>query len=223
VDGPEEYVVVDMTAGADAFASGLFTRFDLTFLVSEPTRKGVSVYRQYREYAADFEVALAVVGNKLQGSEGGGAPTDADSEDMAFLREQVGSSLLTGFGLSEWVRRLEQGREPAFAELAEREPENARALDALLTAADAAYGRRDWRRYTEQMVRIHLRNAAAWGNDRAGDDLSAQIDPEFVLGETPAESPAGTSAENPADATGAARAEAAPVDGEHAMASAGVN
>lgn len=36
VDGPGEYVVVDMTAGADAFASGLFTRFDMTFLVVEP-------------------------------------------------------------------------------------------------------------------------------------------------------------------------------------------
>lgn len=40
VDGPGEYVVVDMTAGADSFASGLFTRFDLTFLVAEPTRQG---------------------------------------------------------------------------------------------------------------------------------------------------------------------------------------
>ena len=29
--------MVDMTAGADSFASGLFTRFDLTFLVCEPT------------------------------------------------------------------------------------------------------------------------------------------------------------------------------------------
>src|SRR5690606_41203854 len=45
VDGPGEYIVVDMTAGADAFASGLFTRFDLTVLVSEPTRRGVAVYR----------------------------------------------------------------------------------------------------------------------------------------------------------------------------------
>ena len=43
VDGPGEYVVVDMTAGADAFASGMFTRFDLTFLVAEPTRKSVGV------------------------------------------------------------------------------------------------------------------------------------------------------------------------------------
>lgn len=45
IDGPGEYVVVDMTAGADAFASGLFTRFDLTVLVCEPTRRGVGVYR----------------------------------------------------------------------------------------------------------------------------------------------------------------------------------
>lgn len=67
VDGPDEYVVVDMTAGSDSFASGLFTRFDMTFLVAEPTRKGVSVYRQYKEYARDFGVALKVVGNKVQG------------------------------------------------------------------------------------------------------------------------------------------------------------
>ena len=39
VDGPGEYVVVDCTAGAESFASGLFTRFDLTILVAEPTRK----------------------------------------------------------------------------------------------------------------------------------------------------------------------------------------
>ncbi|MGA2826585.1 MAG: hypothetical protein ABSF03_10725, partial [Streptosporangiaceae bacterium] len=40
-----EYVVVDCTAGAESFASGMFTRFDLTFLVAEPTRKGVGVWR----------------------------------------------------------------------------------------------------------------------------------------------------------------------------------
>ncbi|OEV14154.1 ATP-binding protein, partial [Streptomyces nanshensis] len=54
VDDREEYLVVDMTAGSDSFASGMFTRFDMTFLVAEPTRKGVSVYRQYKDYARDF-------------------------------------------------------------------------------------------------------------------------------------------------------------------------
>lgn len=32
LDKEKEYVLVDMTAGADSFASGLFTRFDITFL-----------------------------------------------------------------------------------------------------------------------------------------------------------------------------------------------
>src|SRR5579875_852599 len=75
VDLAGEYVVADMTAGADSFASGLFTRFDLTFLVAEPTRKGVSVYRQYRDHAAGYGVALAVVGNKI-----------GEPGDVAYLR-----------------------------------------------------------------------------------------------------------------------------------------
>ncbi|MEV7199752.1 ATP-binding protein [Streptomyces griseoluteus] len=169
VDGPGEYVVVDMTAGSDSFASGMFTRFDMTFLVAEPTRKGVSVYRQYKEYARDFGVTLKVVGNKVQG------PDDVD-----FLREEVGDDLLVTVGHSDWVRAMEKGRPPRFALL---EDGNVRALETLRAAADATYGLRDWERYTRQMVHFHLRNAQSWGNERTGADLAAQIDPGFVLGE----------------------------------------
>ena len=56
IDEHGEYVVVDMTAGADSFASGMFTKFDLTFLVVEPTLKSLGVYRQYKEYAQDYDV-----------------------------------------------------------------------------------------------------------------------------------------------------------------------
>jgi hypothetical protein len=59
VDGPGEYVVVDCTAGADSFASGLFTRSDLTVPVAEPTRKGISVYRQWQDYSAGYRGACA--------------------------------------------------------------------------------------------------------------------------------------------------------------------
>ncbi|WP_030811415.1 ATP-binding protein [Streptomyces sp. NRRL F-2799] len=170
VDGPGEYVVVDMTAGSDSFASGMFTRFDMTFLVAEPTRKGVSVYRQYKEYARDFGVTLKVVGNKVQG------PDDVD-----FLREEVGDDLLVTVGHSDWVRAMEKGRPPRFGLL---EDGNVRALETLRAAADATYGLRDWERYTRQMVHFHLRNAQSWGNERTGADLAAQIDPDFVLGES---------------------------------------
>ncbi|MET7365356.1 ATP-binding protein [Streptomyces sp. NPDC005566] len=169
VDGPDEYVVVDMTAGSDSFASGMFTRFDMTFLVAEPTRKGVSVYRQYKEYARDFGVALKVVGNKVQGE-----------DDLEFLREEVGDDLLVGIGQSNWVRTMEKGRPAPFDLL---EADNRMALQALQNAAEDSYEQRDWERYTRQMVHFHLKNAESWGNEKTGADLAAQVDPAFVLKE----------------------------------------
>ncbi|WP_314410084.1 nucleotide-binding protein [Streptomyces kroppenstedtii] len=169
VDGPDEYVVVDMTAGSDSFASGMFTRFDITFLVAEPTRKGISVYRQYKEYARNFGVTLKVVGNKVQGQ-----------DDIDFLKDEVGDDLLLTVGHSDWVRAMEKGRPPRFEQL---EDGNRRALSALQAAADATYGQRDWERYTRQMVHFHLKNAQSWGNERTGADLAAQVDPAFVLRE----------------------------------------
>ncbi|RLU80591.1 ATP-binding protein [Streptomyces griseocarneus] len=169
VDGPGEYVVVDMTAGSDSFASGMFTRFDMTFLVAEPTRKGVSVYRQYKEYARDFGVALKVVGNKVQGA-----------DDLDFLRTEVGDDLLATVGHSDWVRAMEKGRPPRFGLLEEA---NRAALRTLRETVDATYEARDWQRYTRQMVHFHLKNAESWGNAKTGADLAAQVDPAFILGE----------------------------------------
>ncbi|MCP9945218.1 ATP-binding protein [Streptomyces somaliensis] len=169
VDGSDEYVVVDMTAGSDSFASGLFTRFDMTFLVAEPTRRGVSVYRQYTEYAKDFGIALKVVGNKVQ-----------NRDDLEFLRDEVGDDLLVSIGQSDWVRSMEKGRPAPFGAL---EPENREALRVLRDAVDATYELRDWERYTRQMVHFHLRNAESWGNAKTGADLASQVDPAFVLGE----------------------------------------
>ncbi|MFF2185918.1 ATP-binding protein [Streptomyces sp. NPDC058155] len=169
VDGPDEYVVVDMTAGSDSFASGMFTRFDMTFLVVEPTRKGVSVYRQYKEYARDFGIALNVVGNKVQAQ-----------DDVDFLQDEVGDDLLVTVGHSNWVRSMEKGRPAPFELL---EAENRVALQVLEDAAEDSYANRDWERYTRQMVHFHLRNAESWGNAKTGGDLAAQVDPAFVLRE----------------------------------------
>ncbi|MDF5756054.1 ATP-binding protein [Spongiactinospora sp. TRM90649] len=166
VDGHGEYVVVDMTAGADSFASGLFTRFDLTYLVAEPTRQGVGVYRQYRDYAAEYGVRVAVVGNKVQGE-----------EDVEFLRDHVGDDLLVWFQHSRAVRALEQGRPFVLGDL---EPANVAALAVLLRNLDAQ--QKDWDRFGRQAVEFHLRNAAAWANRAVGEDLADQVDPGFVFG-----------------------------------------
>lgn len=166
VDDAGEYVVLDMTAGADAFASGLFTRFDVTFLVCEPTLRSVGVYRQYADYSRDFGVRLAVVGNKV-----------TDDEDVEFLREQIGEDLscwLTGSG---HVRAAERGRTRPITAL---EPDNVAALATILSTVDSTP--RDWDRFHRQAVEFHLRNARSWGDNRTGQDLAAQIDPEFIPG-----------------------------------------
>ena len=165
VDADDEYVVVDMTAGADAFASGLFTRFDRTFVVCEPTVRAVGVYRQYLDYAADHQVAVSVIGNKV-----------ADGTDEAFLRRHVGADLLACLGASRHVRAAEQGRPGPITEL---EPANRAVLDAMRATVDSTS--RDWARFTRQAREFHLRNAHAWANDRTGEDLAGQIDPEFTL------------------------------------------
>jgi CO dehydrogenase maturation factor len=166
VDGACEYVVVDMTAGADAFASGLFTRFDRTFLVCEPTRKAVGVLQQYREYSADFGVALSVIGNKV-----------TDPADVEFLHREVGDELLSCFTLSAQVRAMEQGNRFAIEDL---EPANRQVLYRMQETVDATV--RDPVRFLAQMHQIHLRNAKAWANAAVGIDLASQIDPDFQFG-----------------------------------------
>jgi CO dehydrogenase maturation factor len=166
VDGPGEYVVVDTTAGAESFASGLFTRFDLTFLVAEPTRKGVSVYRQWTDYAAEFDVAVKVIGNKVQ--------TDTDVD---YLREHVGDDLLGWFTYSPAVRAMEQGRPFHLDDLHNHERD---LLKLLHHSADQQT--KNWAKYTRQATEFHTKNALAWANRTSGEDLTTQIDPDFILG-----------------------------------------
>lgn len=166
IDTDGEYVVVDMTAGADAFASGLFTRFDLTVLVCEPTRRGVGVYRQYAEHAVGHGVALRVLGNKVTGA-----------DDVAYLRSEVGAALIGCLSQSAWVRAAERGHAGTVDGL---ESDNLTALGAVLAALDARH--RDWAAYHRGTVEFHRRNAVSWANRSHGTDLTAQIDPDYLPG-----------------------------------------
>jgi CO dehydrogenase maturation factor len=165
VDKKDEYIVVDMTAGADAFASGLFTRFDLTFVVVEPTLKALSVYHQYKTYAQDYDVKLQVVGNKVQAK-----------DDLAFLSQQVGDDLLTWIEQSTFVRQQEKGHSLPLDLL---ETNNLHAMKVMKTAVDAC--EKDWEKFYQQAVIFHRKNALGWANASAGTDLTRQIDPTYSL------------------------------------------
>ncbi|MCH7231952.1 ATP-binding protein [Glycomyces sp. L485] len=167
IDADDEFVIVDMVAGAEAFASGMFTRFDHTFLVCEPTLRSVGVYKQYVGYAEDYDVNIAVIGNKID-----------DEDDVEFLREHVGDALIGWCTRSRYVKAAERGLVGPIEELEEA---NLAVLDAARERAVGAG--KDWVKFTSQAHEFHRKAAAAWGNDRAGVDLADQIVEDFVLGE----------------------------------------
>ncbi|MFC4336423.1 ATP-binding protein [Salininema proteolyticum] len=166
IDAPEDFVVVDMVAGAEAFASGMFTRFDRTYLVCEPTLRSVGVFEQYRSYAADYDVRIAVVGNKVE-----------DEADADFLREHVGENLVAVMGRSGYVKAAERGRVGPIADL---EPDNLAAVERVRGLALETP--KDWTKFTAQAHEFHARAAKSWGDEKTGFDLSTQIVTDYVLG-----------------------------------------
>lgn len=165
IDKEKEYVIVDMTAGADSFASGLFTRFDVTFLVVEPTIKSVSVYQQYKQYAKDYDVNIKVIGNKIE-----------NQEDIDFIKQYVGNDLIAFFYQSQFVKKIDRGQ---FTSLSELELNNQNAIRQVIQFIDSQ--KKDWQKFYNQAVEFHIKNAKSWANLAAGKDLTLQIDPSFNI------------------------------------------
>ena len=136
---------------------------ELTFLVVEPTKKSLGVYRQYATYAEGYDVKLAVVANKIE-----------TEDDLAFVRESVGNDLVAWVGRSGYVRAMEKGAIPPFSSL---ETSTTAALAAMKQTVDGC--QQDWEKFYRQAVEFHRRNALAWMNASQGEDVTAQIDSDF--------------------------------------------
>jgi CO dehydrogenase maturation factor len=170
LDGKEDYIVVDMTAGADAFSSGLFLRVDVVCLVVEPTEKSLSVYDQLVKYGADHELNFVVVGNKIE-----------DKDDMEYIYNRVGNSLLTTIHRSQYVKALDRGLRPDFNELETSTREALATLQAYCKEIP-----RNWDALQRRSIEIHRQNAEKWLNDSVGQDMNMQIDVEFSLAQAAA-------------------------------------
>lgn len=168
LDREDQYLIGDMCAGADPFASsGLATRFDAIVLVVEPTLKSTGVYHQCRDYAAPYGTKIFVVGNKVE-----------TAEDEAFIRERIGDDVIACMGKSNYVRNLEKG---IFADIAELEDDNKHVIQTILT--HIAPLKRDWAKYQENGLKFHKHAAESWANAVYGCDLMEQYDPEFSYDE----------------------------------------
>lgn len=168
IDSEQEYIITDMTAGADSFASGLFTRFDVTFVVVEPTLQSLDVYKQYREYSDQYNVTVKVIANKIE-----------DVSDMDFLLEHVDSSDIVAQCMRmPFIKKFERGTPPTISLL---DNTCIHELQKIQSCIDNQH--KDWNTYYNQAVEFHLKNAQSWANESLQSDLENQIDPNFSLKE----------------------------------------
>lgn len=160
LDRDDDIVIVDMTAGADAFSSSLFAKVDALVLVVEPTMKSLGVYDQFLPNVQKYDLPFFVIGNKI-----------VDDSDREFIAAKV-PEIVTELPQSSYVRAREREQQ------AELESEVSAALDTLFAALEKN-AVRDWARLEELSHELHLKNADSW----AGEEAKRHIDPNFSLTE----------------------------------------
>lgn len=163
-DTKNEYVVTDMTAGADPFSTGIFTKFDITYIVVEPTQKSVDVFNQYIDYAqrfSDTPLDIRAIGNKV-----------LDEDDKVFLEKNTGTKLDANFFHSTYVRSLEKG---VLKPIESLESENIDVLQKIKLELDKK--EKNWQQFYDNTVKIHKKTLVHWEN---AIELEAQIDPTFT-------------------------------------------
>jgi len=164
VDHEKDLIVTDMTAGADAFASGLFTKFDVIFIVLEPTAHSLSVYEQYKKYASPYGISIVPVANKI-----------TEEDDLAYILEKTGEENIPFvFGLSPFAKKLARGQKEPITALEEESEATLKAMLAYIASLPLPKTE-----FYDHMILFHKKNAASWANESFGTSLEDQIDHEF--------------------------------------------
>lgn len=160
-------VAVDMVAGTDAFASTLFSQFDMLVFVVEPTTRSVAVLEQYQHLANHSGVAdkLFVIANKIE-----------NEDDYAFLESKIGSNKLIGsISRSSHLLRVDKGQEALnLHALNKQDQEVFASLTALLQKNAIPMQERLLKLW--ELHKIYVNQGFV--KDRF-DDLTTQIDPGF--------------------------------------------
>ena len=164
-DSKNEYVIVDMTAGADAFSTGIFLKFDLIVLVVEPTAQSLSVFNQFKEYGKDYNINLKVIGNKVE-----------NEEDETFIRHYVTSAYIGSIPYTKEIRNLERGL-GLSQNLKESVSETMKKLKQDLDKTE-----KDWGKFYNDLVNLHKKHAESWLNSSFQTNFEDQIDENFDPG-----------------------------------------
>ncbi len=161
-----DWIVVDMVAGTDAFANTLHAQFDTLFLILEPTLESVEVFYQYLKLSKSAQVdsRLLVIGNKIE-----------NNDDLMFLKEKIGNKLFGVFKKSPKIKSARQKGLAISLDMLDNEDFNNLVNIKKITEENKV----DENTRLKKLQDLHLKYSQLDYVKRAVGDISTQIDPSF--------------------------------------------
>jgi len=166
IDRPNEYIVVDLTAGIDTLVAGTFISYDLVFVVVEPTLASLKVFTDYKDYIQklNMNTSLVPVANKI-----------IDEDDVKFIEDHLQDKVGSALKVSKYIRSKEKGQLVDFDDI---EKSTLDSLAILKSIVDEQ--QKNWKDFYEKLLFFHNKKAQIRLNK---DVLLKQIDAEFDIEE----------------------------------------
>jgi CO dehydrogenase maturation factor len=165
LDGEEDIVIADTTAGTDNVATSLSIAYDINLFVVEPTKKSLQVYFDFLAVAPHLADKTYVVANKVD-----------SPEDELFIMRQVAPGKVLGLvPQSRHLKRFEQGKKEALEDfMQEQEIVFANVLTTLQNK------KRNWKHYLESLRTTHSKVCRDWLDEYYGQKLDHDLDQDFT-------------------------------------------
>lgn len=165
LDGPQDFIVADTTAGTDNVATSLSFAYDMNVFVVEPTKKSVQVYLDYISVAPHLKDRTYVIANKVD-----------TLEDEFFIHKHVDKDRILGVvPHSRHLKRFEQGKKEALGDfMKEQEVVFEKVYETLVSK------QRSWSDYLERLRNTHTKVCRDWLDDYFGVKLDLGLDSEFT-------------------------------------------
>ena len=164
LDTDKDYVINDSTAGIDSLGTSLFFVSDINIFVVEPTLKGISVYKDFKNITDTLGIKTSVIGNTI-----------IDDEDKEFLIKEIGEKNILGFiKSSKNLKKYEQGQKEYFDEFVN---ENKEVYETIIDVMKNTP--RDWKKYYERLKKVYIASCLDWYSEYYKEDLTKYIDQTF--------------------------------------------
>jgi CO dehydrogenase maturation factor len=165
IDGCNDFIVADSTAGIDSIATTLHFASDINVFVVEPTHKSIQVYKDFiRIGGEDVQKKTYVIVNKL-----------TSSNDEIFARNEIKCDCILGMvEYTDEIRRSEQGDMDAFNNFVKSK---AYIFSELIDKL--SLHKRDWKAYFEKLVSIYEANCKGWYNHFYNKDMFKNVEKKF--------------------------------------------